>query len=130
MVTLELPYPPSTNRIWRRGKSRSGKGVTYLNPTYAAWRKEADAMFVMQERAGTVGTSITGPFEVHLTFPRSKRRSTADLDNRIKPCLDAMQRFGVIENDSLAEKVTASWGPVEKVFIRAFRWSDTSSTTK
>jgi Holliday junction resolvase RusA-like endonuclease len=121
MVTLELPYPPTANTIWRTGKNRAGRSWTYLNPKYVAWKKEADAMFVQQNRAGTVGQSLIGPFEVHLTFSTKKRRSNSDIDNRIKPCLDALQRFGVIENDSLAEKVTAVWGPVDGVFIRAFK---------
>lgn len=80
-------------------------------------------MFMQQNAARTVGTSIVGPFEVHLTFSSEKRRRNSDIDNRIKPVLDALQRFGVIENDSLAEKVTATWGPVEGVFIRAFKFA-------
>ena len=116
MVTLELPYPPTANTIWRRGNGR-----TYLNPKYKAWQNEANAMYVIQKSEKTIGTPIKGPFEVHMTFSKSFRRKGADLDNRIKPVLDQMQKLGVIENDSLAEKVTATWGPVPGVFIRAFK---------
>jgi crossover junction endodeoxyribonuclease RusA len=121
VVTLELPYPPTANTIWRRGKGR-----TYLNPKYKAWQNEANGMYQQQKAAKTIGTPIAGPFEVHLTFSDKKRRKGSDLDNRVKPVLDQMQRLGVIENDSLAERVTATWGPVDGVFIRAFRFPVTS----
>jgi Holliday junction resolvase RusA-like endonuclease len=76
----------------------------------------------MQQRAAkTVGTPIKGGFEVHLAFSRDKRRKNSDLDNRIKVCLDAMERFGLIENDSLAEEIRATWAPVDGVFIRAHK---------
>jgi crossover junction endodeoxyribonuclease RusA len=125
VVTLELPYPPTANTIWRRGRGR-----TYLNPKYKAWQAEANGMFMQQKAAKTVGTPIVGPFEVHLTFSDKKRRKGSDLDNRVKPVLDQMQKLGVIENDSLAEKVTACWGPVPGVFIRAFKHIGTSSGPK
>lgn len=118
MVTLELPYPPTANTIWRRGNGR-----TYLNPKYMAWQNEANGMFLQQKSAKTIGTPIVGPFEVHLTFSKDKRRKGSDLDNRVKPVLDQMQKLGLIENDSLAEKVTATWGPCEGVFIRAFKFA-------
>lgn len=122
MVTLELPYPPTANTIWRRGKGR-----TYLNPKYKAWQNEANGMYQEQKAAKTIGTPIAGPFEVHLTFSVKKRRKGSDLDNRVKPVLDQMQKLGVIENDSLVEKVTACWGPVPGVFIRAFKHIGTSN---
>lgn len=125
MVTIEFPYPPTANTIWRRGKGR-----TYLNPKYKAWQAEANGMYQEQKAAKTIGTPIQGPFEVHLTFSDKKRRKGSDLDNRVKPVLDQMQKLGVIENDSLAEKVTATWGPVRGVFVRAFKHIATSPGTE
>jgi crossover junction endodeoxyribonuclease RusA len=121
MVTLELPYPPSVNSIWRRGKTRSGKSVTYLCPKYKAWKLQAGKWFDLQKSEKTVGTPIVGPYEVHMTFSIKKRRKNTDLDNRIKAVGDALQAFGLIENDSKCEDLKATWGPVEGVFIRVFK---------
>ena len=120
MVTLELPYPPSVNAIWRF----SGRSA-YVSKQYAAWKKEADAWFLKQRAEKTVGTPIRGAFEVHMAFSERKRRKNADLDNRIKVVNDALQRFGLIENDSKCEKLTATWAPVDGVFIRVFKSIDT-----
>lgn len=117
MVTISLPFPPSVNTIWRRGRGR-----TYLNPKYKAWQKEADAMYAQQRAEKSIGTPVVGAFEVHLAFSEKKRRKGADLDNRIKVCLDQAQRLGLIENDSLAEKITAAWAPVDGVFMRIHKW--------
>lgn len=120
MVTLELPFPPSVNSIWRF----SGKSA-YVSKQYSAWKKQADAAYLEQKSQKTVGTPIKGAFEVTMTFSDRKRRWNTDLDNRIKTTLDALQRLKLIENDSKCQKLTAMWGPVEGVFIRAFKFVDT-----
>lgn len=125
MVTLFLPYPPSVNAIWRF----SGRSA-YVSKQYAAWKKEADAWFMKQRAEKTVGTPIKGAFEVHMAFSERKRRKNADLDNRIKVVNDALQRFGLIENDSKCEKLTATWAPVEGVFVRVFKPIGTSLGTE
>lgn len=120
MVTLELPYPPSVNSIWRfAGRS------AYASKEYTAWKKQADNAFTEQKSQKTVGTPIEGPFEVYMTFSEKRRRWNSDLDNRIKTTMDALQRFRLIENDSKCQKLTATWGPVEGVFIRVFKFVDT-----
>ena len=121
MVTLDLPFPPSVNAIWRF----SGKSA-YVSKQYSSWQKQADDAYRLQKSDKTIGTPIKGAFEVHMTFSESKRRWNTDLDNRIKVTLDALQRFNLIENDSKCQKLTATWGPVEGVFIRAFKFLDTS----
>jgi len=116
VVTLELPYPPSVNSIWRF----SGRSA-YAAKEYKSWQKSADGAFTVQKSQKTVGSPIKGAFEVHMTFSQDRRRWNTDLDNRIKVTLDALQRFGLIENDSKCQKLTAAWGPVEcGVFIRVF----------
>lgn len=122
MVTLELPYPPSVNSIWRF----SGRNA-YAAKEYKSWQKAADGAYTVQKSQKTVGSPIKGAFEVHMTFSQDRRRWNTDLDNRIKVTLDALQRFGLIENDSKCQKLTAAWGPVEGVFIRAFKFIDTSN---
>lgn len=79
-------------------------------------------MFLQQKAAKTVGTPIAGAFEVHLAFSKDERPKRSDLDNRIKVCLDALQRFGLVEDDSKAEDIRARYAPVKGVFIRAFKF--------
>jgi crossover junction endodeoxyribonuclease RusA len=129
VVTLELPYPPSVNSIWRHGRGRS-----YLDKKYEGWKLEALSAFRKQKKEQTVGTPIKGAFEVFMTFSEQERKWNSDLDNRIKATMDALQDFKLIENDSKCQKLTATWGPVDGVFIRAFKFlstppSDSSSGT-
>lgn len=108
--TLELPFPPSLNSIWCTGKNRrTGKPVTYLDRKYVTWRKEADDLYLTQKRA--FGGPIIGRFCVEIVVDQrrwNKRKS--DVDNRIKPVMDFLQRAGVIENDNLCSEVKAWWG--------------------
>lgn len=79
-------------------------------------------MFLAQRAAKTVGQPIVGAYEIHMAFSVKKRRKNADLDNRLKCVSDFLQRVGLIENDSLAEKITAAWAPVDGVFVRVFKF--------
>lgn len=108
-ITLDLPLPPSTNTIWRRGKNRStGKSVTYLNPTYKKWKEKADVE-LLRQRVGKRWRMITGPFDVILTLPL-KKRFKIDLDNRIKATLDWAKQAGLILEDKFQHTVLLRWG--------------------
>lgn len=129
MVTLTLPFPPSVNSIWRFAGRKA-----YAAKEYTAWKKAADAAFVQQKAEKTVGTPIKGAFEVFMSFDETRRRWNTDIDNRVKVCLDALQRFGLIENDSKCQTLTATWAPVDGVFLRVFKFpstplSDSSKTS-
>lgn len=103
-ITLTLPYPVSTNRLWRAVNGRNIKSAEYR-----AWEEEAGYMIVSQ-RPG----HIAGKFDLHLTFGRPDKRRR-DLGNLEKPVSDALVRFEVIEDDCLAQKITLEWGEVEGV---------------
>lgn len=124
---MELPYPPSVNEAFANRKFGKGKG-RYKTSAYKSWSAEADAMFLQQKAAKTVGTPIIGPYEVHMTFSRDRRRWNSDVDNRVKVVSDALKRFQLIEDDSKCEKLTATWGPCSGVFVRVFKFADTSSS--
>ncbi len=131
MVTLFLPYPPSVNEAFGNNKSGRGKG-RYKTSKYKAWLQEADAAFLRQKAKRTIGRPIEGPYEVHMTFSMDRRRWNSDVDNRVKVCSDALKRFELIEDDSKCEKLTATWGPVDGVFLRVFKYlaSSESSNSK
>jgi len=100
MITIKLPYPPSANKVWR-----TGRGVTFLSKEATAFRKEVALVILglsLQERSEM-------PFCDALTvsirvYPPDKRQR--DIDNLLKPTLDALEHAGVYVNDNLIECLT------------------------
>lgn len=54
--------------------------------------------------------SISGPFELRLVLSRRKRRKGQDLSNLVKCVEDLLVAHGIVEDDSLNEKITLAWG--------------------
>jgi Holliday junction resolvase RusA-like endonuclease len=106
-ITIDLPFPPSVNEIWRTRRSREpGKKTQYYrSPVYQAWLAESDAtLMAMRPRP----KKVVGHFTVRITLDQTRRRG--DADNRNKGVLDWLQRAGLIENDSKADDVSIGWG--------------------
>ena len=127
MVTLFLPFPPSVNEAFGNNKRGRGKG-RYKTAKYKAWLKEADAWVLKQRAEKTIGTPVMGPYEAHMTFSVAKRRWNSDLSNRIKVAEDYLKRAELIEDDSKCENLNATWGPVDGVFLRVFKYLGSSSS--
>lgn len=87
MIALTLPYPPSTNRLWRNFRGRavlSEEGRIY---------KSAAALLASQ----VCDKPLQG--DIRITVKVYRPRKSGDIDNRLKACLDALQGT-VYENDS------------------------------
>jgi|SRR5579872_1604627 len=97
---VDLPLPPSVNRLWRS----AGKKV-FRSQEYQDWQRQADLAFMCVKR-GQVRT-IQGEFIAVIEFKRP--RTNADLDNRTKAVLDFAQRVGLIANDKNAVEITLRW---------------------
>jgi hypothetical protein len=106
-IILHLPYPPSVNDA-----NKFGRKGHYPSNDKVAFFREADCLFLTQKRA-LMGQKVEGPFTYHLTLNRALRHPLADGDNRGKYPLDCAQKFGLIENDKLAEGGSWSWGSCE-----------------
>lgn len=104
MIVLHLPWPPSVNHA-----SKHGSRGYYPSKEKQAFARDAAALFLTQKRALS-GQKIEGPFTYHLVLNRALRHPLADGDNRGKLALDCAQKFGLIENDKLAEGGSWSWG--------------------
>ena len=96
-ITIDLPYPPSVNHVWRFGKGRA-----YRSAKYIAWIEEASLLWITQKSKQP--KKIAGPFSLELQVnPPDKRRR--DLDNVLKPVLDLVQNLTIVSDDSLCGRL-------------------------
>jgi crossover junction endodeoxyribonuclease RusA len=101
-VMLTLPYPPSANTYWRR------KGHQYfIAAAGKAFRTEVEALcrsMGLRPLAGPVALTVT------LT-PGDRRRR--DIDNVLKPLLDALTHGGAWTDDSQVKRLIVAMGEPE-----------------
>lgn len=116
-IVIDLPTPPSVNRIWRA--NRAGPKKVSISPEYKAWRDHADRMSVATAQFRGLKT-IVGPFEARIVLQRQR----GDLDNRHKGVLDWLQSRGVIADDKHCERLVLEWGDAPtgcRVMVRPWR---------
>lgn len=105
MTTLTLPYPPSTNRLWRHQAGR-----VMASPEAKAWKHQAAWI----ARAAGL-TPIAGPVAMDVTLhPKltSKGRASRariDLDNALKAGLDALQGIAYADDKQIT-RLSAALG--------------------
>lgn len=98
-------FPPSANSIWR-----NARGKTYLSLEYKSF---------LQSVVNCCAETLTKHWEtdaqyvVYIELHPSTRRKY-DVDNRIKPVLDALTKAGVWDDDSQVVQVTAMKDSVQK----------------
>jgi Holliday junction resolvase RusA-like endonuclease len=85
-VEIRFPLPPSTNSLFANVVGH-GRVKT---PKYRAWRQQA-ALLIDVQRPGR----MAGPCDVTIYLPPF----SGDIDNRVKPCLDAAVEAGVLADD-------------------------------
>lgn len=100
-MQIELPWPPSTNRIWR-----NVKGKTLLSAEGRQFRELAARYCVI---AGAAGKRLSGQLSVTVVAYAPDRRRR-DLDNLLKPTLDALTHAGVWGDDSQVSDLRIRWG--------------------
>lgn len=100
MITLKLPYPPSINHYWRHVGNR-----TLISRTGREFRDVMQAEVIRQ-----IGKPepLTEAVELLLMFTAPDRRRR-DLDNLLKPALDALTHAGVWQDDSQVVRIDARW---------------------
>jgi Holliday junction resolvase RusA-like endonuclease len=104
-IVLDMPMPPSTNRIWRIGGRRIHKSKDYTD-----WLNAAD-MYVLSTRQYPKH-KIHGPFRCVIALNRTM--TNGDGDNRIKAVLDWCQSREIIRNDSDCQWGSWAWVDAEE----------------
>jgi crossover junction endodeoxyribonuclease RusA len=104
-VEFWLPFPPSTNRLWR-----SVRGRVVLSSEYKDWKRRAsDAIIVLQ----SLGKSpVLGAYELELHLS-TRFRQNRDADNRIKSVLDIAAECHLIVNDKHCRRASVEWATID-----------------
>lgn len=90
-ATCTLPIPPSANHIWKMSRGKQYRSEEYVNWIEAAqWLLHRD----LKKVDGIVRVTIT--IYGGKGFPVNR-----DLDNCIKPAVDALRKSGVIRDDNV-----------------------------
>ena len=98
VLHVELPgLPPSANRLWRYVG-----GKVLKSREYRVWLDGAATVIQLKAKGGI----IEGPWKVFLDFYGMDRRR--DVDNAIKPVLDALVAAGVVSDDRWCDFIAAS----------------------
>lgn len=98
MQTYRFPFPPSLNNMYPNGKN----GRRYISQRGKTFKAAVD--LVAQDRKPKL---LRGPVWVELLVHPPDRRKR-DLDNLIKPVLDAMVSSGFIEDDEQVKRIEAT----------------------
>lgn len=101
-MTLTLPWPPTANTYYRNLQGR-----TLISETGRKYRTAVAEQVLVQRAAKHLMGRITVQMTAHV--PDKRRR---DLDNLLKPLLDALTHAGVWGDDSQIDKLLVERGPI------------------
>lgn len=105
-MILDVPYPPSANRMWRYIRKRP-----ILSKEYRDW-KERSLFLVLQQDHEKIQEPETVSIDMAVTPPDKRRR---DIDNVIKPVLDLLETAEILENDSMVHRLNVYWSKTGKI---------------
>jgi len=91
-MKLTLPYPPSANRYWRKGRN----GRIYVSPDAEAYKNEVFFLSVSKKLE-----LFEGLLSVKFDFYRPLK--SGDLSNRIKVLEDALQGICYKDDKQIVE---------------------------
>ena len=102
MLIIELPFPNSTNTHWRHARGR-----TYVSPKGVEFRNKVAEIIKQRGDKAPAGRLEIGV----MLYPPDKRKR--DIDNYgAKSLLDALTYSGLIEDDSLIDRLVIERGAI------------------
>jgi len=118
---LTIPFPPTLNHnIGRRGGRyfQSGEYKSFLSQVGWLWLKAVPMNWSKESR-----------YSVAIELIYNTRRKY-DVDNRVKPILDALTRAGAWNDDAQVDEILVARGELDKDHPRARIWIDTLEPRK
>lgn len=110
MIGFELPFPPSVNHTWMRGKGNQ----LYSCAKVKDFHKLAYARICTAKTFfNSIEFPIKGRLRVVITLNEKDKRSR-DLDNYSKSALDACTKNGLWEDDSQIDELIIRRGAINK----------------
>lgn len=100
-LRFRLSFPPSINHYWRRGALGGRRSAMVLSAEGRHYRERAAYDLAMQQVPRLL---LAVSVSVDLMF-YSDPRPAWDLDNRIKPVLDALQHGRVLADDKFVDRL-------------------------
>lgn len=92
-VTIDLPFPPSTNNLFPTSKS----GHRFTSDAYKKWQAEAADVL-----RASCPSRVPGPVKVTVFLSERGRRINTDSDNYSKAPVDLLVKHKVIDGDGRA----------------------------
>ncbi len=106
-IILDLPWPPSVNRIWRQHNGR-----TLVSREYRSWKLAALDAIAVQIVGEKPPEWLSGRLRVDIYLQPANRRRF-DVDNKTKALLDAIESVGF--DDSQVDVLHVERLPVDRV---------------
>ena len=109
-MKLTIPFPPSANHIWREGRGRTFRSTeykTFVQHVGWLWLQAVPPLWSQTERYAVA---------IELIYDSNRRY---DVDNRVKPILDALTKAGAWKDDSQVDAILVVRGEIDKDRPRA-----------
>ena len=111
-TTLVLDFPPSANTYTKHRVAVHRDGKSFVT-TYTSQRGKDFKKSTRQVVKRVIAElPLTGRLAVHIMLHAPNNRRY-DIDNRVKPLLDALQHAGLFLDDEQVDAIEVQRGPVQ-----------------
>lgn len=109
MIRFELPFPPSVNHTWMRGKGNRLYSCTKVKD----FHKSASALITIAKSLSSIEFPMKSRLSVCIVLNEKDKRKR-DMDNYNKSILDACTKNKLWEDDSQIDELIVRRGTINK----------------